>query len=86
MALLFFSLALQRAAADKVLFAGDFSHGLSQGWQNVAFFKKPTDYQARREGTNFYLLGVADKGCSALSMKLNLAPPPKAQAALALAD
>ncbi|MGO9704642.1 MAG: DUF3047 domain-containing protein, partial [Limisphaerales bacterium] len=28
-------------------------------------------------GTNFYLLGVADKGCSALSIKLDLAPPQK---------
>jgi len=77
LALLFFSLTLERAAADNVLFAGDFSHGLSQGWQNVAFFKKPTDYEVQREGTNFFLLGVADKGCSALSVKLNLAPPPK---------
>jgi hypothetical protein len=75
--LLLWSLALQQAAADEILFAGDFSHGLSQGWQNVAFFKKPTDYQARQEGTNFYLLAMADKGCSALSMKLDLAPPPK---------
>ena len=74
-ALLFLSLALEQASAGKILFAGDFSHGLSQGWQNVAFFKKPTDYQVRRDGTNFYLLGVADKGCSALSLKLDLAPP-----------
>ncbi len=77
MALLCLTLALDRAAAERILFAGDFSRGLSQGWQNVAFFKKLTDYQARREGTNLYLLGVADKGCSALSIKLDLAPPQK---------
>lgn len=77
LAFLILALTLKRAAAEKILFAGDFSHGLSQGWQNVAFFKKLTDYQARSEGTNFYLLGVADKGCSALSIKLDLAPPQK---------
>jgi len=75
MPLLFLALAVEPASADKVLFASDFSHGLAQGWQNVAFFKKLTDYEVRREGTNFYLLGVADKGCSALSLKLNLVPP-----------
>ena len=77
LALWFLVLALEPAAAEKILFAGDFSRGLAQGWQNMAFFKKPTDYQARRDGTNFYLVGVADKGCSALSMKLDLAPPQK---------
>lgn len=73
--LLLLALEWPAIAADKILFTEDFSHGLAPGWQNVAFFKKPTDYQARQEGTNFYLLGVADKGCSALSVKLNLAPP-----------
>jgi hypothetical protein len=70
-------LALERTAAEKILFAENFSRGLSNGWQNVAFFKKPTDYRVRREGTNCYVLGVADKGCSALSVKLDLAPPRK---------
>lgn len=77
MAWLFLSLALEQAAAATNLFTADFSHGLSQGWQNVAFFKTPTDYQIRRDGTNFYLLGVADKACSALSIKLDIPPPPK---------
>ena len=74
---LFLWLALARAEAGKVLFAENFSQGISNGWQNVAFFKKPTDYRACREGTNFYLLGVADKACSALSVKLDVAPPRK---------
>ena len=77
MALLLCWLAWERVAADTILFAEDFSHGLSNGWQNVAFFKRPTDYTARRDGTNWYLLAVADKSCSALSHKLDLAPPPK---------
>jgi hypothetical protein len=73
-------LALTRvgaAAADKVLFAENFSHGLSNGWENVAFFKTPTDYRVVRDGTNFFLRGVAEKTCSALSLKLDLAPPEK---------
>ena len=48
MAVLFLALALGRAAAEKILFAEDFSRGLSNGWQNVAFFKTPTDYQIGR--------------------------------------
>jgi len=75
MATLFLSLALGRAAADKVLFEEDFSQGLSNGWQNLAFFKKPTDYQVCHEGTNWYLRAMADKSCSACSRKLDLAPP-----------
>ncbi len=70
-------LALSQASAGVVLFADDFSRGLTNGWQNVAFFKTPTDYQVRRDGTNFYLAGVADKSCSALSTKLSLAAPAK---------
>lgn len=76
--LLFLSLTLESEAADKVLFMEDFSQGLAaRGWQNVAFFKKPTEYQARHEGTNCYLVGLAEGGCSALSLKLDLAPPRK---------
>ena len=59
------------------MFAEDFSRGITNGWQNVALFKTPTDYQVRREGTNSFLHGVADKSCSALSIKLELAPPKK---------
>jgi uncharacterized protein YndB with AHSA1/START domain len=76
-AVLFLALTLGGVAADKVLFAENFSHGLSNGWQNVAFFKTPTDYQVVRDGTNCFLRGVAEKTCSALSRKLDVAPPEK---------
>ncbi len=75
--LLILSLAPARASAEKIVFAGDFSRGISNGWENVSFFKRPTDYQTRREGTNFYVQGVADHGCSALSVKLDVPPPAK---------
>jgi len=76
--LLFFSRALHPAAADDRFWREDFSQGLSPGgWKNVAFFKTPSDYQVSHEGTNYYLVGVAERSCSALSLKLNLAPPPK---------
>ena len=61
-------------AGGTVLFAPDFSPGLPAGWENIAFFTKKTDYTVRREGTNVYLHAVADSACSALSMKLDLAP------------
>ena len=77
MATLFLAAALTGSAAEKILFAENFSHGLSNGWQNVAFFKTPTEYQVVRDGTNFFVRGVAAKTCSALSFKLNLAPPDK---------
>ena len=64
-------------AAEKVLFASNFSRGLSNGWENVAFFKTPTDYAVVREGTNRFVRGVADKTCSGLTTKLNLVPPTK---------
>jgi hypothetical protein len=72
--ILILSLTVMQAPADQTLFAGDFSRGISNGWQNVAFFKTPTDYHTGREGTNFVLLAVADKTCSALTMKLDVAP------------
>jgi hypothetical protein len=76
MTILLWAMALPGGAmAEQVLFAEDFSHGLTNGWQNVAFFKNPTDYQVHHEGTNCFLLAVADKSCSALSRKLDLAPP-----------
>jgi len=77
MALALLWLALEHAAADQILFADDFSHGISNGWQNVAFFKAATEYRVRREGTNCYVQAVAVKGCSALSRKLDIAPPQK---------
>jgi hypothetical protein len=70
-------LSLAGVSAQKILFAGDFSRGLSNGWENVSFFKTPTDYQTRREGTNFYVQAVANHGCSALSVKLDAPPPAK---------
>ena len=65
------------AAAEKILFAENFAHGLASGWENVAFFKTPTDYAVVRNGTNCFVRGVAAKTCSALSVKLDLAPPAK---------
>lgn len=65
------------AAPEKILFSENFAHGLAGGWQNVAFFKTQTDYQVVRAGTNFFVRGVAAKTCSALSCKLDLAPPEK---------
>ena len=62
-------------AAEQILFAADFSRGISNGWENVAFFKTPTDYATVREGTNYFVRGTAIKSCSALSTKLKLAPP-----------
>jgi len=64
-------------AQGRILFAEDFSHGLTHGWENVAYFKPPTVYQVARDGTNCFLRGVADKTSSALSHKLALAPPEK---------
>jgi hypothetical protein len=64
-------------AAEKILFAENFAYGLTGGWENVAFFKKPTDYVVVRDGANFFLRGAADNACSALSTKLELAPPAK---------
>jgi hypothetical protein len=75
MAVLLWTLTLKGASADQTLFAENFSHGITNGWKNVAFFKTPTKYEVRHAGTNFYLAGVADKTCSALSIKLDLAPP-----------
>lgn len=61
-------------AAEQILFAADFTHGIANGWENVAFFMTPTDYSAVHEGTNYFVRGTAAKTCSALSTKLNLAP------------
>ena len=77
-AVLFLALTLGgAAAAEKILFAENFTHGITNGWENVAFFKTPTDYRVVRDGTNCFLRGVAEKTCSALSRKLDVAPPEK---------
>jgi uncharacterized protein YndB with AHSA1/START domain len=64
-------------AQGRILFAEDFTRGLSNGWENVAYFKPPTVYNIVHEGTNYFLRGVADKTSSALSDKLALVPPEK---------
>jgi len=65
------------AAAEKIIFVENFSRGISSGWENVAFFKKRTDYTVAHEGTNSFVRGVADTSCSGLTTKLNLTPPAK---------
>jgi hypothetical protein len=75
--ILILALARKAAAAEKILFAEDFAQGISNGWQNVAFFKTPTDYAVVHDDTNSFVRGVAEKTCSALSIKLNLAPRAK---------
>ncbi len=76
-AILYFALASAGAAAEKVLFAENFSRGISKDWENVAFFKTPTPYAVVREGTNCFVRGVADNSCSGLTTKLDVAPPEK---------
>lgn len=63
------------ARAGQVFFAADFSRGLTNGWKNVPLYKGLTDYSVRRDGTNFYVHAAADNTCSALTTKVNLAPP-----------
>ena len=65
------------AAEIKIIFAEDFSRGLTNGWENTAFFKKPSAYAAERDGTNFCVHAVAQKTCSALTHKLAVLPPAK---------
>jgi hypothetical protein len=65
------------AEETNLLFAENFDHGLTNGWENTAFFKKPSVYVAERHGTNAWVHGVAEKTCSALTRKLNVGPPAK---------
>jgi len=74
---LFAAWASTGMAVETFFFAADFSRGLSNGWENVAFFKKRTDYSVVRDGTNIWLHGAADNACSGLTTKLDLAPPAK---------
>ena len=72
------ALSLRAVAAEtRVLFAEDFSRALTNGWENVAFFKKRTVYSVMAEGTNFCLHALAENSCSALSHKLNVPAPEK---------
>lgn len=70
-------LLVERAPAERILYAENFSNGVPAGWENVSFFKKRTDYWAVRAGTNSYLRAVAVNGCSAFGTKLDLTPPTK---------
>jgi hypothetical protein len=76
-AVLFCAVAFEGAAAEKVLFAENFSRGIPKSWENVVFFKTPTDYAVVRDGTNCFVRGVADNSCSGLTTKLDVAPPEK---------
>ncbi|MFM2081426.1 MAG: hypothetical protein RL380_117 [Verrucomicrobiota bacterium] len=68
---------LAGAPTNRVLFVENFARGLTnKNWQNLAFFKPPTAYTLVRDGTNFCLHGVAERTCSAMSVKLDL-PAPK---------
>jgi hypothetical protein len=62
-------------AADTVLFSENFSHGISKGWKNIAFFKTATDYRVVRDGTNLCLCGLAVNSCSAFSKELAIKLP-----------
>jgi len=77
----FFLLLLSAAAvsvrAEQVVFAPDFSHGLSNRWTNVSLYKSRTVYSVVSEGTNFFVHAAADNSCSALTARLNLAPSAK---------
>jgi len=70
-------LALPLRAAETILFAAHFTNSLSADWQNVAFFKTPTDYRPLTEGTNHFLRGAATNSCSGLTYKLAITPPQK---------
>ena len=70
-------LATLSVRAEKILYATDFSKGITNGWKNVDLFKQCTDYQVMQEGTNFFVHAVADNSCSALTTRLNLRPPPQ---------
>ena len=66
-----------RLLAETILFEENFSRGLSNRWENVAFFKKLTDYVVRQEGTHFFLHAQAVDACSALTRKFDIAPTAK---------
>jgi len=74
--LLFLLLAARSGAAGNatVLFASDFSRGLTANWENMAFWGKKTGYTVVGTGTNAVLHAEAVNGCSALSAKLSITP------------
>ena len=75
--LLLLSATVVSARAEQVVFASDFSHGISNRWTNVSLYKTRTVYSVVNEGTNFFVHAAADNSCSALTAKLNLAPSAK---------
>jgi hypothetical protein len=76
-ALLFLIPTFSRATeTNAVLFSENFARGVSNRWQQVKF-GTPTDYRVVQDGTNFFLQAIADKSCSAFSVKLNIKPPEK---------
>ena len=75
--LLLLSAAAVSARAEQVVFASDFSCGLSNRWTNVSLYKARTVYSVVSAGTNFFVHAAADNSCSALTTKLNLAPAKK---------
>ncbi len=75
--LLLLSVAVVSARAEQVVFALDFSRGLSNRWTNVSLYKSRTVYSVASEGTNFFVHAAVDNSCSALTAKLNLAPSAK---------
>jgi Protein of unknown function (DUF3047) len=72
---LFFAVAAA-AHAEQVLFAPDFSRGLSNRWANVSLYGARTAYSVQSEETNYFVHAAADNSCSALTMKLNLPAAP----------
>lgn len=74
-AALFLATGMACMAAEKILFAENFSGGISNRWENVAFFKKHTDYAVMKDGAKFFLHATADNSCSGLTAKLDLSPP-----------
>jgi len=75
--LIFLATAFCRAVeTNAVLFSENFSTSMSNRWQQVKF-GSPTDYHVVQDGTNFFLQAMADKSCSAFTVKLNIKPPPK---------
>lgn len=69
--------AMQLAAGEsnRVLFAENFQPRSSNHWQNVAFFKPPTDYKIVHDGTNCFVRGVARTTCSGFTVNLDIEPP-----------
>lgn len=64
-------------SAETLLFASNFSGGISNDWKNVELFKNLTAYSLEKVGTNYCVHAQADNSCSALTAKLDLKPAGK---------